>query len=310
MSTGRETNTLKKKRENTTILSKTWDYLVWWWTFSESFYYRIFAIANPFPHKWTSTNETLTGFFLFCNVSNETNKKKTQQNKILNNKIKIKCSTAGLDSHIFFLLKTRKYTYSLKQQQNLPDYTMKHYYYYFFWNNNISYTIFFKPKFQTDTSCSPGTKQKTKKLRQISELILFLSLVYFWRQWNRYCHFLRFFFLSADANPVFDWLVSSSTLTVQTPFSPVLFPETHGTNKWLINIKTLRVRWRSYVTAAVSFVDYPTRPPDDLSTNFQPPEAARDDPVVLTTGGEAENSRCAQSLYLFPRDSFVAPRFP
>lgn len=46
----------------------------------------------------------------------------------------------------YFFLKTRKYTYNLKQQQNLPDYTMKHYY-FVFWNNNISYTIFFKPKF-------------------------------------------------------------------------------------------------------------------------------------------------------------------
>lgn len=68
---------------------------------------------------------------------------------------------------------------------------------------------------------------------------------------------------------MFNWSVSSSTFTVQTPFSPVLFWETRRTNEWLINIKTLRVRWRSYLTAAVSFIDYPTRPPSHVTLTIR-----------------------------------------
>lgn len=63
-------------------------------------------------------------------------KKKTNKNKTKTWESRI----AGRSCRSFFLHETTKYTYNLKQQQNvhLPDYTMEH---YFCYNMNVFHHI-------------------------------------------------------------------------------------------------------------------------------------------------------------------------
>lgn len=101
-------------------------------------------------HKWNLHQ------FLFVVLFERKIFEKSQKKTSINKNIKLPDSRPR-EPHLF--LWDKKIHLQLKQQQNLPDYTIKH---YFFLDN-----IFSKAKnSKQDTSCSPGTKQNLKKKKK------------------------------------------------------------------------------------------------------------------------------------------------